>query len=110
MPIKQKKTLELLASAKDATIPPRKGFDEAWNAIPAYREYMRHEVMARSSLTIDEQILKFLKDRLRDIRIISVLTVDGLTMVFEYVYSTGKYIVRMCEKALDTVIGTDKDR
>ena len=110
MPLKQKKVHDMLASAKDATVPSKKGFDEAWSAIPAYREYMRSEVMARSSYTIDDEIVAFLKNRLRDIRSMTVLTVDGLTIVFEYVRSTGKYIMRVCEKALETVISAvDKE-
>ena len=108
MSLKQKEVHDLLASARDATVPSKKVFDEAWSAIPAYREYMQNEVMACSSYTIDEQIMGLLKRRLHQIQSISVLTVDGLTIVFEYVRSTGKYIMRVCEKALDTVIGSDK--
>lgn len=99
----------MLADAKDTTVPSKKGFDEAWSAIPAYREYMKNEIMARSSLTIDDHIISFLRNRLRDIQTISIMTVDGLTVIFEYVRSTGKYVVRMCERALDTVIGSDKE-
>ena len=102
--------LDLLAEAKNATVPSRQSFEEAWSAIPAYQEYMRHEIMARSSLTIDDHILNFLQERIRDIRTISVMTVDGLTIAFEYVRSTGKYIMRVCEKAVERVIASvDKE-
>ena len=100
----------MIASAKDATVPSKEGFYAAWSAIPAYQEHMKHEIMARSSMTIDDHILAFLRERLSDLRTISVMTVDGLTIAFEYVRSTGKYIMRVCEKAVERVISVvDKD-
>ena len=99
----------MLTSARAETVPCKKGFDQVWSAIPAYQEYMRRDVMARSSYTIDDHIMAFLKERVQDIREITTLTVDGLTIVFEYVYLKGKYIIRVCERAFDTVISGDEE-
>jgi hypothetical protein len=86
MTVQQKKIFDMLAAAKDGVVPPRQNFDAAWSAIPAYREHMKHDVMARSSYTIDEMILQFLKNRLIDIR----------------------DLMLVCERALENAIRADK--
>ena len=97
----------MLAAARNETVPCKQSFEEAWSAIPAYQEYMKHDVMARSSYTIDDHIIEFLRNRLISIQ---TMTIDGFTVVFEYVYATGKYIMRVCEQAVDAVIGAvDKE-
>ena len=84
--------LDLLASAKEATIPSKEGFYAAWSAVPAYRERMEHEIMARSSMTIDDYILEFLRERLAELRYAS------------------KYVIRICEATVERVISVvEKD-
>ena len=102
MPLHQKKIVDLLHTARNATVAPRDGFMAAFNAVPAYQEYRRNELLAENFYAFDH-ITNFIHNRLRDLRSITILSGNGITLMFGYARSTGKLLVRLCAKAFDSV-------
>ena len=97
MPIHHAKIIRALQEARDATVPPCEGFNEALRAIQPYREYLENE-------QADQRLFSFsdITDRIDSgIRSMEVLAGEGITLMFSYVRSTGRYIVNFCQKTLN---------
>ncbi len=96
MPIKHTTIVQVLNEARDATVPPKEGFIRAWNAVPAYREYLENERAERDTFSFAD-----ITDKIDSgIRSMEVLAGEGLTLVFQYVRSTGRYIAHVCRRTL----------